>query len=220
MSKPLAVEVWPISEIHPYEKNAKLHPEAQVEKLAKSILEFGWTQPIVVDEAGVIIAGHGRRLAALKLKMIKVPVVVRRDLTKEQVSALRLADNRVTSTEYDLSLIQTELMELNDTGFDMNILGFDAKELEFMTADLGEISEMDLIDDIGDAVNEQKTQNDKKSKEMDEAESPLGEAFGFKKVTVEQSRAIKSFMCEVEAASGLKGADALVDFISKSEVSA
>ncbi|MFH3639762.1 ParB/Srx family N-terminal domain-containing protein, partial [Acinetobacter baumannii] len=81
-----------VDDVKPYELNAKIHSEEQVAKIAESIARFGWDQPIVVDKNGVIIKGHGRRLAAIKLGLIEVPVLVRDDLNEEQVKAARLAD--------------------------------------------------------------------------------------------------------------------------------
>jgi ParB-like chromosome segregation protein Spo0J len=91
----LRVEFRPISEITPYEGNPRVIPQSAVEKVAASIRQFGWQQPIVVDKAGVIVAGHTRRLAALHLGLKAVPVHVADDLSPDQIAAYRLADNRV-----------------------------------------------------------------------------------------------------------------------------
>ncbi|MFX7723358.1 phage tail protein [Acinetobacter baumannii] len=88
----LKIQMWIVDDVKPYELNAKIHSEEQVAKIAESIARFGWDQPIVVDKNGVIIKGHGRRLAAIKLGLIEVPVLVRDDLNEEQVKAARLAD--------------------------------------------------------------------------------------------------------------------------------
>jgi hypothetical protein len=80
----LKVELWDIERVKPYPKNTKLHPDEQIERLSRTISRFGWDQPIVVDKHGVIIKGHGRRLAALKLGLKKVPVCVRRDLSQDE----------------------------------------------------------------------------------------------------------------------------------------
>lgn len=88
----LKIQMWIVDDVKPYELNAKIHSEEQVAKIAESIARFGWDRPIVVDKNGVIIKGHGRRLAAIKLGLIEVPVLVRDDLNEEQVKAARLAD--------------------------------------------------------------------------------------------------------------------------------
>ena len=113
----------PIKSIRPYEKNPRRNDEA-VDAVAASIREFGWQQPIVVDNDGVIIAGHTRYKAAKKLKCDTVPVVVADDLTEDQVKAYRLADNKTGElAEWDTALLGEELAELAD--FDMSQFGFD-----------------------------------------------------------------------------------------------
>ena len=137
----LKIQMWIIDDVKPYELNAKIHSEEQVAKIAESIARFGWDQPIVVDKNGVIIKGHGRRLAAIKLGLIEVPVLVRDDLNEEQVKAARLADNRVAIGDIDADLLKLELQSIN-IEFLEEI--FDSKELEFMQADLSEMN-VDVI---------------------------------------------------------------------------
>jgi hypothetical protein len=209
------IEIWDINKVIPYGANAKKHPKEQVLKLANSITKFGWTQPIVVWKNGEIIAGHGRRLAALHLGLQKVPVIVRSDLNKYEADALRLADNRVTSTEYDQTAIQEELRrlseELEGTNLELSDLGFDDKEIDFSLADLGEINENFFVDDISEAVEEQKTANVGKLKDTDDAAAPVTDAFGFKRVTIAQSRTIRNLMPELERRTGKQGVEALIE---------
>lgn len=118
------VEYIKIKSIKPYEGNAKEHPEEQIERIANSIGSFGWQQPIVVDDQGVIIIGHGRYLAAKRLCLDEVPVVRSGNLSPEQVKALRLADNKVAESDWDLDLLNTELdgildIDMSDFGFDL-----------------------------------------------------------------------------------------------------
>jgi ParB-like chromosome segregation protein Spo0J len=123
------VELRKIEDVKPYERNPRLNDKA-VDAVAASLSEFGFRQPIVVDEDGVIIAGHTRWKAATKLGLGKVPVHVATDLTPDQVRAYRLADNRSGEiAEWDLSILPIELNELREGGFDMNILAFDEVEL-------------------------------------------------------------------------------------------
>jgi ParB-like chromosome segregation protein Spo0J len=204
------VEIWDIGRIQPYEKNAKVHAPEQVAALARSIKKFGWTQPIVVDADGVIIAGHGRRLAALELGMTKVPVVCRTDLTKPEADALRLADNRTASTVYDTELLKDALQELKNLDFDLADTGFDEHELEFMLADLTMIDDAVLVDDIGEAVEEQREKTEDKIREVDETELPIGEGFGFKKLRAQEIRRVKAFMAQIESSTGKEGAAALM----------
>lgn len=217
MSNPaLAIEIWDIEKLVPYELNAKKHPEEQVKKLANLIQKSGWTQPLVVWTNGEIIAGHGRRLAALHLGLKKVPVVVRSDLTKAEADALRLADNRVTSTEYDQGMIQDELRrlesELEGMSFGMSDLGFDDKEIDFSTSDLGEIDDSFFTDNISEAVEEQRKENEASIEDTDQTAAPVGDALGFKRVTVMQSREIRGYMSQIEAATGETGPKALLEF--------
>lgn len=111
-------------ELKPYKKNAKKHPDDQVEHIANSIREFGFRQPIVVDADNVVVIGHGRLLAAKKLGLDAVPVVRADDLTKAQIKALRLADNKTNESEWDFGLLDAELVDLA-LDFDMSDFGFD-----------------------------------------------------------------------------------------------
>lgn len=122
-------------EIKPYAKNAKKHTKRQVEAIAKSIKEFGFNQPIVVDKKGVIIVGHGRWEAA-KLLGIKNPPVTVADLSPKQARAYRLADNRLNESDWDMSAVLAELKDLDPTMRD--ITGFDLSKItDEVTATLG-----------------------------------------------------------------------------------
>ena len=112
-----------IDKIKPYDKNAKTHPDDQVQLIANSIKEFGFKTPVLVDENFVIIQGHGRRLASLSLGLKTVPCVIADDLSKEQVKMLRLADNKVAESEWDLELLDFELEELENL-FTVEDFGF------------------------------------------------------------------------------------------------
>lgn len=207
-SLPGQITVWSIDKIVPYEKNAKIHDAKQVEKIAKSIKEFGWSQPIVVDKDGVVIAGHGRRLAAISLGFDKVPVWVRDDLGPDQVRALRLADNRVAISDIDTGLLQAELAELN---FDLDGI-FDKKELAFLEADLGEVNDDAFVEDIDVEVANQAAESVEKVKAADVSDVKIDLALGFKTIKKNQERTVAAFMAEVEAQTGKAGADAFVAF--------
>lgn len=125
----MKTEQWDIERIKPYEKNPRRNDKA-VQAVADSIREFGFRQPIVVDDAGVIVVGHTRYKAALKLGLKTVPVHVAADLTPQQARAYRLADNRsAQNAEWDIDLLPIELGELRDDGFDLKLVGFSDKEL-------------------------------------------------------------------------------------------
>jgi len=111
-----------VQEITPYERNAKKHPEEQVEHIANSIREFGWQQPLVVDKNDVLVIGHGRLLAAKKLGLKTVPVIKTEDLTDEQIRALRLADNKTNESDWDFDMLDFELEGIDE--IDMEQFGF------------------------------------------------------------------------------------------------
>jgi DNA modification methylase len=130
------VVLWPIEKPIPYVRNARKISDAAIEKVALSIREFGWRQPIVVDAEGVIIAGHTRLLAAKKLKLTQVPIHIATDLTPEQVKAYRLMDNRShEEAEWDLDLLGKELFDLQSLEMDLGLTGFDEDELAELLAD-------------------------------------------------------------------------------------
>lgn len=210
MTKPanIKVELWKIENVKPYELNAKNHDESQVEKIANSIKEFGFDQPIVVDGSGVIIKGHGRRLAAVKLGLSSVPVVVRADLSDEAVRAARLADNRVAISDIDTDKLKSELESLD---YDLTNI-FDAKELDFMVTDLGELDLDGFVDDLDDELVKHTETSKAASDAVDEKEVALHKVFGFKSVPGASQRTLTRFMAEIEASTGKKGADALVSF--------
>jgi hypothetical protein len=133
------VETRPLTAITPYPQNARTHTDQQIELLANLMLRYGVDQPIVVDEAGVILKGHGRRLAAIKAGFKTFPVVVQRGLSDDDKRALRIADNQVALLAgWDQRLMQLELGELKLAGFDLPLLGFgDAELASFLDANPG-----------------------------------------------------------------------------------
>jgi hypothetical protein len=124
------IEYIETDKLVPYINNAKLHPEDQVGKIASSIKNFGFRQPLVVDKQNEVIAGHGRLQAAKKLGMEQVPCVRADDLSKAQVKALRLADNRTAESDWNWNLVQVELEELQGLDFDIALTGFDEGEID------------------------------------------------------------------------------------------
>jgi hypothetical protein len=124
------VESRPIDSIKPYDKNPRVN-DPGVDAVAASIREFGFRQPIVVDEEGVIIVGHTRYKAALKLGLTEVPVHVAVGLSPAQANAYRIADNQTaTLSTWDDGLLPLELIGLQDVGYDLSLTGFDADELD------------------------------------------------------------------------------------------
>jgi DNA modification methylase len=119
-----------VSELIPYVKNSRTHSDEQVAQIAASIKEFGWTNPILIDGDNGIIAGHGRLMAARKLKYDKVPTIELKDLTETQKKAYIIADNKLAlNAGWDNELLTIELNELLADGFALDILGFNPDEL-------------------------------------------------------------------------------------------
>lgn len=128
---------WPADQIErrrpqdlvPYATNARTHTKAQIAQLAASIREWGWTNPILIDDAGMVIAGHGRVLAALELQLADVPVAVASGWSDAQKRAYVLADNQLAlNAGWDMALLRSELEGLREWGFDVELIGFDAPD--------------------------------------------------------------------------------------------
>lgn len=124
------VERWSVERLIPYARNARTHDDAQVAQLASSIREWGWTVPVLVDERGTIIAGHGRVMAARKLGITEVPVMVARGWSEAQRRAYVLADNRLAENAgWDKELLRLEVNDLKELGLDLALTGFSDVEL-------------------------------------------------------------------------------------------
>ena len=124
------IERWPTEKLVPYARNARTHSEEQVAQIAASIVEFGFTNPILAGSDGVIVAGHGRLAAAQKLGLDTVPVVVLDHLTPTQRRALIIADNRIAENAgWDDAMLRIELQSLQEDGFNLDITGFDVDAL-------------------------------------------------------------------------------------------
>ena len=129
-----------INNVKPYEKNTKKHPKQQIDNICESLKQFGWQQPIVVDKDNVIIVGHGRYFASLKLGYKEVPCVVADNLTPEQVKKYRLLDNKLNESEWDFDFLLGEIDGLSFDGFNVN---WDIPE---QTEDNVEVVEVDVPD--------------------------------------------------------------------------
>ena len=131
-----AIEKWPLDRLLPYAANARTHSESQVAQLAGSIAEFGFNVPLLVDERGVLIAGHGRLLAARHLGLTEVPVIRLNHLTDAQARAYRLADNQlVLNAGWDDELLAAELARLQEDGFSLDLIGFTDEDLDRLMAE-------------------------------------------------------------------------------------
>lgn len=122
-----------VQDLIPYVNNSRTHSDEQVAQIAASIREFGWTNPILVDGANGIIAGHGRLLAARKLGYTEVPTIELSQLTETQKKAYIIADNRLAlNAGWDNEILALELGELGDAGFDLELTGFTDEEIKAM----------------------------------------------------------------------------------------
>jgi DNA modification methylase len=130
----LAVVAWPVDKLIPYARNARTHSEEQVAQIAASIAEFGWTNPILVGAGGILIAGHARLLAARKLGMTEVPVILLDQLTETQCRALVVADNQlaISGAAWNEEMLRVELQALQEDKFDLDLLGFTDEELDHL----------------------------------------------------------------------------------------
>lgn len=145
----MKVELRKVSELRPYARNPRITDKA-VDAVAASIVEFGFRQPIVVDSKGVIVCGHARYKAAKKLGLEKVPVHVAGDLSKTQITAYRIADNKTAElAEWDYDALAAEIAELKDAEVDLGTLGFDAEELGRLVNDaLNAPADVEVVPEI------------------------------------------------------------------------
>jgi hypothetical protein len=129
------VERWAIDRLVPYARNARTHSDEQISQIAASIKEWGWTTPVLVDEQGGIIAGHGRTLAAQRLKMKEVPVMVAKGWSDAKKRAYIIADNKLAqNADWDNIMLSLELEELDGLGFDLDLTGFTPEEILELTS--------------------------------------------------------------------------------------
>jgi ParB-like chromosome segregation protein Spo0J len=126
----LSIEQRSLDSLRPYAANARKHSEAQIDQIIASIREFGWTNPLLLDEDGGLIAGHGRLEAASRLGLTRVPTLTIAGLTEAQRRALVIADNKIAlNAVWDTDLLASELKTLQDLNFDMDAVGFSVGEM-------------------------------------------------------------------------------------------
>jgi len=137
--EPQKIQMVPVDELIPYVRNPKKHPEGQINKIANLIKEMGFKGAILVDKNKEIITGHGRLLAAQKLGIKEVPVIIDKTLSPEQVKALRIADNKVAEdAEWIDEFLKTEIMQLDLENYNLGLTGLDFDELELLLAVTGD----------------------------------------------------------------------------------
>lgn len=147
----LVIEYRPIEALIPYANNARTHSEQQIDLIAASIKEFGWTNPVLVDGDNGVIAGHGRILAARKMGQTSIPCLELSSLSEAQKRAYVITDNKIAlNADWDDDILRSELKELVQSDFDVSLLGFDSKELNDLLEDFH------YKDDSPAAVDEKK----------------------------------------------------------------
>lgn len=209
---PQNVPLFELEALKPYENNAKIHTPTQVSKICHSIDKSKrWTQPIIVDGEGVIIAGHGRRLAAGVWGLSKVPVIKLEGISEEDAMLLRLADNKVAEGEIDTNALEAELKILAEFNVDMFGI-YEERELEFLTDDLGEIDFGQITQDISKDVERQLCENEKIVDEIEDKNQRLASIFGKRSINHIEARILSRFLAYIEEEQGEEGIDALVSF--------
>lgn len=190
----------------PYEKNAKKHSEQQLLDLAEAMKKRKFDQPITVDSDGVIITGHGRREAAILAGIDSVPVIVRDDLTPDEVRAKRLEDNKLSSTDYDVGLLQEELSHLVDNK--EIIIGFNDSELNVFIDDMSKMGDVPIIDDLSLESRRREVEHDEISETISSEDEKVTDVVGFKTLPPGTSSNIVDFMALCEERTGKEGAEA------------
>lgn len=143
---PLKIDYLDIKTLAPYEKNARTHSPDQVDQIAASIKEFGFTNPILIDEKNIIIAGHGRLEAAKKLGLQQVPVIALLGLSEAQRRAYILADNRIAlNAGWDENMLAAELADLQDLEYDIDLIGFSDAEIDRLLPEAAPLGSMPVL---------------------------------------------------------------------------
>ena len=186
------VKIIDIDKLYPYTNNPKEHPPEQINKIASSIKNFGFTVPIIIDNQNEIIAGHGRYKAAQKLELDKIPCIVRDDLNAAQIKAFRITDNKIAKSNWDQELLMIELGELEEADINIELTGFDEEEIE----KLSNVQEMSIeeIEDLLTDLSLEKTVEKPDwfvirapSKNRSEIEQALNKIKKEKRIKVEKS---------------------------------
>lgn len=145
-TQPLKIEYLPLKSLIGYDKNARTHSPDQVDQIAASISEFGFTNPVLIDERKIIIAGHGRVEASKKLGLETVPTITLSGLTEAQRRAYVLADNRIAlNAGWDENLLAAELADLQDIDFPIDLLGFTDADLERLLPEAKPLESMPVL---------------------------------------------------------------------------
>lgn len=150
----LKIEYVATDDLIPYINNSRTHSESQIKQIAASIREFGFTNPILIDESGSVIAGHGRLVAAELLNLDTVPTITLEGLTEAQRKAYVIADNKLAmNSSWDFETLQNEIDVLKDLDFDISVIGFDDSELNFEDIDYSALDGHSVDDQLEDMAS-------------------------------------------------------------------
>jgi hypothetical protein len=209
----LPTEMWDVDKVKPYHRNTKVHSPAHIAKLKKSIAADGLFDALIVDFEGYLIAGHGRYEALVSLGHTQVPVKHAAHLTKNQADAARIAHNKTASTEYDSGFMAEELRRLSEADdVDVTALGFEDHELEFLVEDLGDMDMSAISQDLEADIDAQDEETERKVTATDSSEEKLVKVLGFNTIPIAAAKDVRRFLAQIEADTGLKGAEAFVEF--------
>ena len=154
LTRPKSIVNRPVDKLNPYKNNARMHSQEQVGQIVKSIKEFGFTSPIIIDDDNMILCGHGRYAAALEMGLETVPCTVLSHLTEEQKRAYIIADNRIAeNAQWNKELLALELTELDFADFDLTVVGIPEKELAKLLP-----NESAILDDMPDMPDGEKSE--------------------------------------------------------------
>ena len=163
--KQISIVYMSVDDITPYDKNARWNNKA-VDAVASSIKEYGFKNPILIDKDNIIIAGHTRLKAALKLGIENVPCIYADDLTQQQIKALRIADNKTGEiADWNFDLLEEELQELIGDGYDISSIGFNQKELDEIIAKT--VEDMDYYLDLRNGDDEEDSEEEENPEMLD-----------------------------------------------------
>ncbi|WP_339118959.1 ParB N-terminal domain-containing protein [Halomonas sp. BMC6] len=204
----------------PYDKNVKKHPQSHINVLKALMTKYGFStgNAIQVDRNLVIIAGHGRREAAMQLGLERVPVIVRGDLTDDEVKRWRIEENKSVGLDYDVVMMKEEIAELLE-GNDDPLLGFDDKEWSVLTEDLTAGFDTEtIISDLEEEMAASQRQHDETIREAKTTDVAVTDLLGFKRVPADQQRKFANFMAEVEFRAKKSGLDAFLELIDRCDL--
>lgn len=209
----LPTEMWGVDQIHTYDKNTKVHTRPHIKKLMSSIATDGLFDALIVDQDGVIIAGHGRFAALVELGHKFIPVKHAAHLSKNQADAARIAHNKTASTDYDSGLLAEEMKRLMlADDVDISVLGFDEAELNFMIDDLGVMNFDAISVNLDEDIDNQDAETGDKVRATDASDEKVVKALGFNAIPIADVKHVRRFIADIESQTGKVGAEAFAEF--------